>query len=100
MPMNKTIKTTLATLAVALSGAAWAQATDLADGEVRRVDRDGAKITLKHGDIKALDMPPMTMVFNVKDRGLLDTVKPGDRIRFRAMQEAGRYYVTEIQIAR
>ena len=96
--MNK-LKTTLATLALAVAGSALAQA-DLAEGEVRRVDREGAKLSLMHGDIKALDMPPMTMVFNVKDKALLDAVKPGDRVRFRATQEAGRYYVTEIQPAR
>jgi Cu(I)/Ag(I) efflux system periplasmic protein CusF len=69
----------------------------LVDGEVRKVDKDQGKLTLKHAEIKALDMPAMTMVFTVKDRALLDSVKAGDKVRFKAVQEAGRFVVTEIQ---
>jgi Cu/Ag efflux protein CusF len=67
-----------------------------ADGEIRRVDRENLKITIRHGEIRHLDMPPMTMVFQVRDPDLLDRVRPGDRIRFRAEEEAGRFFVTEI----
>mgnify|MGYP001368725824 CR=1 FL=1 len=59
-----------ATLALA-AVAAMAQgtsATDLTDGEVRRIDQAGGRLTLKHGEIRNLDMPPMTMVFQVRDR--------------------------------
>jgi len=72
-------------------------AGDMADAEVRKVDKDAAKITLKHGEIKSLEMPPMTMVFNVKDKTMLDQLKAGDKVRFRAVNEAGKYTVTEIQ---
>jgi len=72
----------------------------MADAEVRKVDKDAAKITLKHGEIKSLEMPPMTMVFNVKDKALLDQLKAGDKVRFRAVNEAGKYTVTDIQVAR
>ena len=75
-------------------------ADDMADAEVRKVDKDAAKITLKHGEIKSLEMPPMTMVFNVKDKALLDQLKAGDKVRFRAVNEAGKYTVTDIQVAR
>jgi Cu/Ag efflux protein CusF len=75
-------------------------AGDMADAEVRKVDKDAAKITLKHGEIKSLQMPPMTMVFNVKDKTMLDQLKAGDKVRFRAVDEAGRYTVTDIQVAR
>lgn len=71
----------------------------LTDGEVRKVDRDNQKLTLKHGEIKNLDMPPMTMVFSVNDAALLDKVKAGDKVRFRATQDAGKYTVTELQPA-
>ena len=81
--------------------AATAQpADDMADAEVRKVDKDAAKITLKHGEIKSLEMPPMTMVFNVKDKTMLDQLKAGDKVRFRAVNEAGKYTVTDIQVAR
>jgi len=75
------------------------QAADVAyaDGEVRKVDKSAGKITLKHGEIKSLDMPPMTMVFVVKDPAMLDQVKAGDKIRFAATNQDGKFTVTEIQ---
>lgn len=74
-------------------------AGDMADGEVRKVDKDAKKITLKHGEIKNLDMPPMTMVFQVKDAAMLETVKAGDKVRFSADQVGGAYTVTSIEKA-
>ena len=79
---------------------AQAPSAPLADGEVRKVDKDAGKITLKHGPIKSLDMPPMTMVFQVKDRALLDTVKAGDKVKFAAEEKAGAYVVTAIEAAK
>ena len=85
--------------AASQAGAArTADAADMAEGEVRRVDKEGAKLTLKHGEIKSLDMPPMTMVFGVRDKTVLDKLKAGDKVRFKAINEGGRYMVTEIQI--
>ena len=83
-------------------GAAVASApADMTEGEVRKVDKDAKKITLKHGEIRNLDMPPMTMVFQVRDASLLDKVKPGDRVRFTAEKTAaGGYVVTGIQAAK
>ncbi|HEY6510644.1 MAG TPA: copper-binding protein [Burkholderiaceae bacterium] len=78
--------------------AAAAAAADLTDGEVRKLDKDNAKLTLKHAEIKSLDMPAMTMVFQVKDRAALDGLKVGDKVRFKAVNEAGKYTVTEIQV--
>lgn len=72
-------------------------ATDMADGEVRKVDKDTKKITLKHGEIKSLDMPGMTMVFQVKDPAMLDKVKAGDKVRFKAEKSGGAIVVTDIQ---
>jgi len=74
-----------------------ALAQQLADGEVRKVDRKAATVTIKHGPIPAIDMPPMTMVFHVKDPALLDGVKAGDRIKFQAeMQPGGKAVVSKI----
>lgn len=70
---------------------------DMVDGEVRKVDKDAKKITLKHGEIKNLGMPPMTMVFQAKDLAILDKVKAGDKIRFKAEKSGGGIVVTEIQ---
>ena len=82
-------------------GKATAQAAtgDMTDGEVRKVDLEGGKLTLKHADIKSLDMPAMTMVFVVKDKAMLDKLKAGDKIRFKAINDAGKFTVTEMQMA-
>ena len=77
---------------------AAANARDMTDGEVRRISKDTGKITLKHGEIKHLDMPGMTMVFQVKDPRLLDTVKVGDKVRFRAEQSGSVYWVTDLEV--
>jgi Cu(I)/Ag(I) efflux system protein CusF len=70
---------------------------DMVEGEVRKVDKEAKKITLKHGDIKNLDMPGMTMVFQVKDAALLDKVHAGDKVRFRAEKAGSGIMVTDIQ---
>lgn len=75
-------------------------AADLTDGEVRKVDKAAGKLTIKHGPIRNLDMPGMTMVFQVRDAGLLDKVQAGDKVRFRAENEGGKFLVTEIQPAK
>lgn len=69
---------------------------DMVEGEVRKVDMEAKKITLKHGDIKNLDMPGMTMVFQVKDPAMLDKVKAGDKVKFKAEKSGGAIVVTEI----
>ena len=61
---------------------AAAASAALTDGEVRKVDKEAGKITIKHGAMPKFDMPPMTMVYRVKDKAMLDNVKPGDKIKF------------------
>ena len=63
------------------------------------MDRDNQKITIQHGEIKSLDMPPMTMVFTVKDPVLLDAAKPGNKVRFSVAREDGKFVVTAIELA-
>jgi Cu(I)/Ag(I) efflux system periplasmic protein CusF len=82
------------------ASAAAGGAADMTDAEVRKIDKGAAKITLKHAEIKNLDMPPMTMVFTVKDKALLDSVQTGDKVRFKAVNEAGKYTVTDLQVVR
>ena len=72
----------------------------LSDGEVRKVDKDAKKITIKHGPLASLDMPAMTMVFQVKDPAMLDRVKAGDKVKFRAEKIGGAYTVTKIEAAK
>ena len=80
--------------------AATAPAADMSEGEVRKVDKDAKKITLQHGAIKNLAMPAMTMVFAVKDAAILNQVKPGDKVRFKAIDDGGKLTVVEIEAAK
>ena len=72
----------------------------LVEGEIRKVDLEAKKLTLRHGEIRNLDMPAMTMVFQVKDPALLTTLKAGDKVRFRAEKSGGALVVTDIQPAK
>ena len=69
-------------------------------GEVRKVDKDARKITIKHEPLQNLDMPAMTMVFQVKDPAMLDQVKAGDKVKFEAQKLNGAYTVTAIEKAK
>lgn len=94
-----------------LSAQAFAQATtdqpqmamagspSLTDGEVKKIDKEAGKVTIKHGEIKHLDMPGMTMVFVAKDKSMLDKVQAGDKVRFMVAYVSGKMTVTDIQSA-
>ena len=75
-------------------------AAAMTEGEIRKVDMDNKKLTIKHGEIKNLDMPGMTMVFQVKDPDMLNKVKAGDKVRFKAEKAGGAIVVTDIQPAK
>ena len=74
--------------------------TPLSDGEVRKVDKEQGKVTLRHGPIQSLEMPGMTMVFKVADPKMLDKVKEGDKVRFSADRVGGAITVTHIEPVR
>ena len=95
------MKTTqlLATLLLSLSASAMA-AMPMVDGEVRKIDTSAKKITLKHGEIKNLDMPPMTMVFQVKDPAMLEKVKVGDKVQFTVENANGAMTVLTLEPAK
>lgn len=88
-------------LALVLSAAAWAQGVvgGAVDGEVRKVDKEAGKLTIKHGPIPQFDMGGMTMVFRVKDPAMLDRVKPGDRISFVPEKVGGAFTVMSLEPA-
>lgn len=72
---------------------------DLSEGEIRKVDTAQGKMTIRHGELKNLDMPGMTMVFSVKDAAWLKQFKEGDKIRFRAEMIGNGLMVTQINSA-
>ena len=83
--------------AAAILGASVAAQAQAYDGEVMKIDKAQTKITLKHGELKGLDMPPMTMIFRMQDAKQLDALAVGDRVRFDAAKVGGAYTVTAIR---
>lgn len=77
-----------------------AKAADMSEGEVRKVDVADKKITLKHGPLKNLDMPGMTMAFQVSDPAMLGQVKVGDKVRFVADSRGGKLTIVRIEAAK
>lgn len=118
-PRQPRLYALLATLLLTLAGAAHAQSNTshdahhttpaapaastatnglpTAEAEVRRIDLQAGKVSLKHGDIPNLDMPPMTMVFQVKDASWLQQIKVGDKVRFTADKVNGAYTVMSLE---
>jgi Cu/Ag efflux protein CusF len=78
-------------------GATMSETEDMTQGEVRKIDKEVGKLTLKHGRIANLNMPPMTMVFRVKDKSMLNTLQEGDTILFKAVDNGGVLTITEIK---
>jgi len=85
--------------AFSIAAFAQADAQTLSEGEVRKVDADAKKLTIRHGPLANLDMPPMTMVFQVKDGAMLQNVQPGDKVRFLAEKIDGQFTVVRIEPA-
>lgn len=83
----------------AAAGQSAPTATELpwTDAEVRRIDSTAGKISLRHGEIQNLEMPPMTMVFQVRDPASLAGLAVGDKVRFTADKLQGAYTVLQIQ---
>ena len=113
-PIKRALYSAVALLSISHLGAAGAQdkptsavtprsslvvGVEMSDGEVRKIDKELGKITLKHGEIKNLDMPAMTMVFQVKVAAMLDKVRVGDKVKFRAEKAGSGMVVTEIEVS-
>ncbi len=87
-------------LAIAQSQPAQAQAPQLINGEVTKIDAEAGKLTIKHGPIKKFDMDGMTMVFRAQDPAMLKAVKAGDKVRFDLEKIQGQFTVTKIEKAK
>jgi len=80
-----------------LAGLCSSAMAEWASGEIRRLDPENKRLTIKHGEIPSLDMPPMTMVFYVSDVALLNGLRVADQIEFRAAVDGKRNMVTAIR---
>lgn len=106
MSVRTRTKSTLLALALAVVFGASsftlpsiADSHPMSDGVIRKIDSKRGKVTIRHGEIANLDMPPMSMVFNVEDPAMLESLAKGDSVRFVAADKGGKLYVTEIQAA-
>ncbi|MCK9510412.1 MAG: copper-binding protein [Pigmentiphaga sp.] len=91
-----------AVVGIALAMGLWVAPAEAApsspvQGEVRRVDPDGGRITLKHGPIPELELPAMTLVYRVQDKALIVPLKPGDSVVFTADRVDGQYVIISIR---
>ena len=76
-----------------------ADSASLSNGEIKKIDKNTGKITLKHGPLVNLGMPAMTMVFKAQTPQLLNAVKVDDSVKFRAENIKGALTVTKIEPA-
>lgn len=96
--MNELMRAAGAALAAALLVTAVAAQETAISGEIRKIDENAGKVTLKHGPAKSLGMEEgMTMVYRVKDPAMLKQVKVGDQVKFEAESTDGGYVVTKLQ---
>jgi Cu(I)/Ag(I) efflux system periplasmic protein CusF len=87
-------------VAVSLSQPAAAQEPTLTAGVVRKVDRDTASVTIKHEAIRNLDMGAMTMVFQVRDKSMLDGLQAGDKVMFKVIDVKGKMVIQQLDAVR
>jgi Cu/Ag efflux protein CusF len=80
------------------SASAQADPAGFTEGEIRRIDKSSGRVTIKHGPIKSVDMPPMTMVFTVERVAMLDSFKPGDNVLFTVRSDQGKLTITELKL--
>lgn len=92
-------KSMLVAMLLAVVSPLSAEEPEWVAAEIRRIDLENARVTLRHEDIKSLDMPAMTMVFAVRDAKMLADVKVGDAVLVTVVREEGRFVVTELKPA-
>jgi Cu(I)/Ag(I) efflux system periplasmic protein CusF len=80
----------------AMSHAAASGQAALTDAVVRNVDAAGGMITLRHGALTNVGMPPMTMAFKAKDAAMLKEVKAGDNVKVRVENVNGDLTIVKL----
>ena len=85
--------------ATATPGTAADQQKVMTNGEVTRWNASTGKVTIRHEEIKNLDMPAMTMVFALKNPDDGASLKAGDKVRFHVEAVNGALLITQIEAA-
>jgi Cu/Ag efflux protein CusF len=86
-----------AAAALVLGISAPAIAAEYTKGEITKVDEKAKKITIKHGELKNLEMPAMTMVFAVANDAMIGKAKVGQKVEFVAERVKGKITVVEMK---
>jgi Cu(I)/Ag(I) efflux system periplasmic protein CusF len=68
----------------------------LTDAEVKKVDPATGMITLKHGALENVGMPPMTMAFKAKDVAMVKQVHEGDKVKVRVENVDGTLTIVKL----
>jgi Cu/Ag efflux protein CusF len=89
----------LAGLLIIVGSSAIADESEWVAAEVRRIDLEAARVTLRHEEIKSLQMSGMTMGFAVRDVSMLEGFKEGDRVVFTVIRDNGRLVITQMKAA-
>ena len=98
---------TAAAFAITLPSAVFAQdakpaitaSADVSKGEIKEIDQNAGNLAIKHGDLKNISMPAITMVFDVSDKAALAKLKTGDKITFVAGNTNGQMTATNIAVS-
>jgi Cu/Ag efflux protein CusF len=86
--MNRSIKSSSSTTSLN---------TALTDAEVKKVDAETGMVTLKHGALENVGMPPMTMAFKAKDAAMVRQVKEGDKVKVRVENVNGTLTIVKLE---
>jgi Cu(I)/Ag(I) efflux system protein CusF len=95
---NMFIKHLIAVTAIIFSTTGFASDVVMTSGEIKRIDTAHNKLTIKHGDIANLDMPGMTMVFEVADNAIINAVKKGDKVLFHVLMDGQRMVIKTLTV--
>ncbi|WP_419188691.1 copper-binding protein [Burkholderia cepacia] len=68
----------------------------LTDAEVKKVDAATGMVTLKHGALENVGMPPMTMAFKAKDAAMLAQVHAGEKVKVRVENVNGTLTIVKL----
>lgn len=66
--------------------------------EIRKIDREQGRITLRHERIESLNMDSMTMVFRLAEGVSVEGFAEGAKVRFKVIKDSGRLVITELEL--
>lgn len=72
-------------------------AEEFTKGTIKKVNNKTGKVSVRHEEIKNLEMPAMTMVFRTKDEAMLEKLQDGQKIEFVVERLNGKLTITKIK---